>query len=813
MRKAFRLFWLMVLPIVLGLSACAEYDTPVDSNPLPKQVSGLWWALIDSKGTLPSEFEGKDYTRMGMAIQLNEDGTGYAVSFLFDNEQSDPVQTIGGAGMARFTYATMQNGHIIADFSKAYKPYGDYFKQFAITYADGIVTATNGETVFAMEHPSDAIAVMIQQWDKDFNGGVIMDEVFNPNDADFNHDDWRKQEGIYIYDGTGPKKITKDGDTYSFSLVALPWYTGGAVSTNLPMHFCDKITPENGWDLVMNYCGNTSEPNRNFFALYHKWTGKLRFFVYVPQGFSSGNDHMWQVITTGNLAMRQGHHYGLPIDLEVKDPAAIGVSSDGWSQYVSPWVKERSSDGLITLNAGWWAFDVDLSQYRPNFSPADDYISLQVRSWNKQNASFLSSLDATMGGSFYAKMKEVEDPEASSMRATSEGLQAAFSLAGAISHGVTGEFGYAFEALSDFVDHTFNSDIEANFDGPYTSVEGTINMTMNGTIDTHGIISGSTTVVGVSSPTFPISDFDTRRTQLGRGVWNLKTSPVVWRTNCGFHLQIYDFWHSYNSDMVTEGNINQYFPRSGIFYFFDPSSIEVELNPDLFPASQVEWTQVEAYCVNRAQYGVRGTDNYRKAFGLSSRIADFQWSYGDVWTPNGKFVSTFEDAAQVFDFTYYSDKKMDFSYPAIISTEKGKKYDDYFKRYLDFYDAVVGCGKAGSIGIEPMVFAHDYTDEGAKRVPALEVMVTLTVKVQGMDKPLVYVRHYLPEIKKLNASPDIYEGETEESAHSLLNNLWQNLKARQPKGSGINRQSPTYDYEMLRIGKILPYLNPSFKAD
>lgn len=31
-----------------------------------------------------------------------------------------------------------------------------------------------------------------------------------------------------------------------------------------------------------------------------------------------------------------------------------------------------------------------------------------------------------------------------------------------------------------------------------------------------------------------------------------------------------------------------------------------------------------------------------------------------------------------------------------------------------------------------------------------------------------------------------------------MNQMWQNLKARQPKGTGINRQSPTYDYEMQR---------------
>jgi len=46
-----------------------------------------------------------------------------------------------------------------------------------------------------------------------------------------------------------------------------------------------------------------------------------------------------------------------------------------------------------------------------------------------------------------------------------------------------------------------------------------------------------------------------------------------------------------------------------------------------------------------------------------------------------------------------------------------------------------------------------------------------------------------------------------------INALWQNLKAKQPKGTGINRQSPTYDYEMMRIGKILPKINKEFKAE
>ena len=81
-------------------------------------------------------------------------------------------------------------------------------------------------------------------------------------------------------------------------------------------------------------------------------------------------------------------------------------------------------------------------------------------------------------------------------------------------------------------------------------------------------------------------------------------------------------------------------------------------------------------------------------------------------------------------------------------------------------------------------------------------MVCLKVKVKGQSEPYFYVRHYLPEISLLNLNKV-----------AEMNQVWQNIKARQPKGTGINRKSPTYDYEMQRIGKVLNFINSDFKAN
>lgn len=797
MRKATFRLMLIALPMLLGLVSCAEHDNPINMASL----KGLYWGVSDEKGTLPDYFELTEYDRMGMAYQFNEDGTGYGIIFFFNNVSGEPVDYLGGETIATMAYTTSADGRINVEMSNPYfaenKFQDDFFKQWSMTFTGSGIKVSNGSQTFELKKPSDAIVAKIHEWDQQFNSGFEM-ESFNPNDVDFNHDTWRKQTGIYLYDGVGPKIITHDGSQYRFTGVELPWNTKSN-NSNLPMNFCNDITPENGWDLVMNYCGDTSETNRNFFALYNKWTGILRFFTYVPKGFDSGNDHLWEVIINGQTGMRQGLPYGLPLDKTVVDPSAIDMDIDGSSHFVSPWVSKRSTDKLITPRAGWWAFDVDMSQYQPGLDMSDDMIRLQMLSWTKENVTLFSKLMADLDGSISADIKTKLTDKASMYSQANEAIQILSATGAMIGNAYQGNVGLVFSNWGTMTDHLFTL---AGKNKSTTTFEGSINMTLKGNITTSGVLEKSDPVTGVSSPTISFSEFDTKNTMLGRGVWNLKTSPVVWLTDATARFEgLISFWKTYNSDMYGKVN-NQYFiPDDADFYFFDPSSIEVELNPDLFPASQVEWTQVEAYCVSHADNGVRGTDNFRKAFGLQPRYDQNRYFGTDNYLGFDK-QNNFNDLQNVFDFLHYSNEKWGLDYPAIISTPK----------YNGYYDAVVGRGKAGSVALEPMALLDGRNDvEGRPRVPALEVMVCLYVKVKGQSEPFIYVRHYLPEIQLLKThnqwNQDLWKWEFP----SELNTVWQNIKAHQPKGTGINRQSPTYDYEMLRIGKILNYLNPDFK--
>ena len=74
---------MLAAAMTLGLASCnnAE-DNPVVMNPLAEQVKGLWWAMYPAEGTTG----GKAYTQVGQALQLNEDGTGYAATFYFEHD-------------------------------------------------------------------------------------------------------------------------------------------------------------------------------------------------------------------------------------------------------------------------------------------------------------------------------------------------------------------------------------------------------------------------------------------------------------------------------------------------------------------------------------------------------------------------------------------------------------------------------------------------------------------------------------------------------------------------------------------------------
>ena len=92
---------------------------------------------------------------------------------------------------------------------------------------------------------------MYQEWMQQLGFGFTEDEKYNINDKDITAENWRDQIGLYVYDGVGADVTDEKGRT-GYTSVYLPWYKDGVVDTNLDPSFCDDITPENGWEWVLN---------------------------------------------------------------------------------------------------------------------------------------------------------------------------------------------------------------------------------------------------------------------------------------------------------------------------------------------------------------------------------------------------------------------------------------------------------------------------------------------------------------------------------------------------------------------------------
>ncbi len=769
MRKQIRLLLMLALPMLLGLASCAEHDNPASNpNPLAKQVSGLWWSLTEQEGTFSDATDSYPYTRMGQAVCFNGDGTGYGVTFFFDDDNSDPIAIIGGKDMATFTYTSTADGRLTLDFSDAYHEYADYFKKWTMTYANEAVTATDGKLTLTLEKPSEQMAETIRDWDQQFNGGAAIGGMgFNPNDEDFTIDNWRNEPGIYLYDGTGEYTITQKGRTCKFSLVPLPWYEGTKL-TNLPEGFCDDITPENGWELALNLCGNTegSIKNNNFFALYNKYLGILRFFYFMPEGFTSGNDHVWQVSLGDNLAQHSLYGYGVPSDRTITNKAAIGqTGAETYMEYVTPWVDYQSNDGLVVPNAGWWAFDVDLSMYRANANhDTKSNIKLQMRSWDKHTTSLYSAMTANIDGTLKASLKldAVAKKSSSTTKGVLMGLQAAAQAGSAIANFASKNWAGGLTSLGQMFG-TGASLTGLGKDGGTTgytgSLDGTISLGLDGNINTSGVIDGSKTITGIPSPTFSLNDFDLKNSHVGQGVWNLKTAPVVYSTNFA---------------------LDAGWPHC-VPYFFNPHSIEVELNPNIFPESEIEWMQVDALCIARksmqeitkGQNANLSTDNIRLAYDVNK----FHIPKKDIDNYQQKsFDESFRGC--LFDFLYNHEDKFGLIEEYYLEHETELDGTGGIKEYI------VGRGN-NDYAIEPQYYANQL--HRTFHVPFPEINVKVLVKMKGMDYPVVLSRNYLPEIKEYGNGADFAAS----------------IKKTRPYASKMKGHTDLYDYQMKRISDII----------
>ena len=167
-------------------------------------------------------------------------------------------------------------------------------------------------------------------------------------------------------------------------------------------------------------------------------------------------------------------------------------------------------------------------------------------------------------------------------------------------------------------------------------------------------------------------------------------------------------------------------PYRGHVCFFDPSSIKLQLNPNLFTQEEIDGAQVYAVCGVRRGMKLGSTENYRQALGLAGSHIAPPNTYGYCNRPYDEppydALSSFTDKMGLKTVSKFED------------TVNGHQYG-MFGRGDDAYL------------LEPQCLTDN---NGPDMMPAYEVTVTVIVNHNG--KPIMYSRSYLPEFKFIDAA-------------------------------------------------------------
>lgn len=790
--------------VAVGLAACSDKDdNPVVDPQLVEQIQGQWILINDVPADTDinlEDFEIDDDFPIGLFddhkevvnVILDDEGNGLIFYFPVDNTGMPFTDEDLRLAMA-FDYTVLADGSISIT-SKAPVEGFEENENFRFRYESGSLIADDGENQFTLHRITDEEMEQLKIWREalGLTGGTGGGSDWNINTSDMRFgaqrtlvpaltvDNWQDHEDIFIYVQNGGDQDIYDAKTgnqvFGFEHHKLPWSRGANESPNLPESIWkevwnDGVKEGNPWRLAMMQIGENSTKNGNFLAFYNKYTGVLRFFFYVHEGITSnGSTHWWGLQMNDLLASRSVFRYGVPLDRNITNAASKAALNqpDFMGQLVTPWVANNFNGASLPLQAGWWAYDLDLSLYRgteatiSTIGDRDNALLMNLFAKENMQAQLSSLFEGTIDGTI-----NLEATYANSENGKSGGIGE-----------IVGKVKDIGMGLKDIFDAAMKDDVGGSLKGlvalgkkgaimaglmeeekevdpnQLTGMKGTINMTMKGKMDTKGMLSTERGINGFAGMVLKRDNFfyDNIPT-FGEGVWNLETPPVVYFTNAYVDWRYdYKWWqdgpnsssggigfvyytdkkspfggqsvtkrHTHEATQYSESNE----PFRGHVAYFDPSSIKIKLNPNLFTPEEIASAKVSAVCGVRKGMAHGSHESYRQAQKL--RGSEFSIN-GNVEYPNRAFGEA------PFDGLSGADDKMGLS--------TGVKFD--VETYKGRQFGLFGRGDSDYL-IEPQSI---HGNAGSDCMPAYEITVTVTVMHNG--KPIIYSRNYLPEYKEIN---------------------------------------------------------------
>jgi hypothetical protein len=198
--------------------------------------------------------------------------------------------------------------------------------------------------------------------------------------------------------------------------VSLPWDWDHLPACYLPKgngedeqrEVYKMIANKGDWSLAFNLTGIQSRPNYNYFGLYNRYTGTLRVFFYFTEGLiptTNTNDHLWAFAINNKLAEHGATQFALPYKRPATSNFRAMASKPVLSSPLTDSYNPFTTGGQTIPAVGWWAFDVNLSAYRPHkffdesvLSAFDIYLCTYEREQVLLNSVIQGKLDGVLTG-------------------------------------------------------------------------------------------------------------------------------------------------------------------------------------------------------------------------------------------------------------------------------------------------------------------------------------------------------------------------------------------------------------------------------
>ena len=423
-----------------------------------------------------------------------------------------------------------------------------------------------------------------------------------------------------------------------------PWY--GAAAQNIPDYVRFDTKKEMGWEMAFCELNDPNASSTRMFGLYNRYTGILRVFHYIEDATGYGSELVYLVagsetVTDDRYPLYHSMEYGIPSNHEYGSTlvpyaklSSGETTQDAFSCYVAPYTKENARG--VTVN--WHCFDIDLSGYLPEGKDWRQGMAHRAQltifpiTKTSSEITLTGSLIGSIEGSF-TDPQIIETGGGNSMSGVCSTLNTISSLLGGsvsssnimfnmmnnknIPSGISSAVPYLSVASMGL---NITSAILgwAGGESPVTrdTIPGKIDLGLNASINLQGVISGYTShaMGGLSIPPELLAAGNADG-NTGKGVWGLAADPVVYVSKEDLLSSVDHFNLVADGSNYTNSEFYDYDVR--LVSFFDPSSVQVNLNTDLFHNIKdlVVTTNYGVY----TNYNMGHSDSYRKFLKLDDR--------------------------------------------------------------------------------------------------------------------------------------------------------------------------------------------------